>query len=227
MGEPEYELGELCDLAGVTVRTVRYYIQQGLLPGPGERGPGARYGEAHLDRLRLIKLLRRQDLPLAKIRALLESLDDEGVKAALERYAPQAPPPESSALEYVRAVRGATGPHGAPGPRGAQAPAPAPRRAARHPEVELDAAQQIALQQPTAPSEAMLWSESHRRIHEDSLAAATASAKPGAATRSQWERIGLTPDVELHVRRPLSRHDNRKVESLVKLARDLFDEEGP
>ncbi|MGQ0714872.1 MAG: MerR family transcriptional regulator [Gemmatimonadaceae bacterium] len=32
---------------------MRYYIQQGLLPAPESRGPGAHYHEGHLARLRL------------------------------------------------------------------------------------------------------------------------------------------------------------------------------
>ena len=37
--DPRYSLTELADLAGVTPRTVRYYMSQGLLPSPGLRAP--------------------------------------------------------------------------------------------------------------------------------------------------------------------------------------------
>ena len=50
---------------------------------------------------------------------------------------------------------------------------------------------------------------------------------PTAAERSQWERITLAPDVELHVRRPLTREQNRLVEQLLEAARKLFWEEAP
>jgi hypothetical protein len=43
-------------------------------------------------------------------------------------------------------------------------------------------------------------------------------------TRSQWERISLAPDVELHVRRPLSRYQNRRVERLLEAARQILKE---
>jgi DNA-binding transcriptional MerR regulator len=42
----------LADAAGVSVRTARFYISQGLLPGPGARGRAATYGPDHLARLR-------------------------------------------------------------------------------------------------------------------------------------------------------------------------------
>jgi hypothetical protein len=51
------------------------------------------------------------------------------------------------------------------------------------------------------------------------------AAKP--PTRSQWDRVTLAPDVELHVRRPLSREQNRQVERLIEAARDIFEEDMP
>src|ERR1700712_4883229 len=85
------DLTELADRAGVSIRTVRYYIQQGLLPKPEARGPGAHYKEEHLDRLLLIKRLQREHLPLAEIRRVLES-------SAGELPAPR------TARDYIRSV---------------------------------------------------------------------------------------------------------------------------
>ena len=96
----QFELPDLCDQAEVTVRTVRYYIAQGLLPSPGQTGPGARYGQGHLDRLRLIRKLQREHLPLAEIRRRLEVLSDDEVAALLGDVMPASKP--GSALDYVR-----------------------------------------------------------------------------------------------------------------------------
>jgi hypothetical protein len=46
--------------------------------------------------------------------------------------------------------------------------------------------------------------------------------RPATADRAQWERIALTPDIEVHVRRPLSREDNRRLEKLLERAEELF-----
>jgi len=73
--ERSLTLTELATVAGVTPRTVRYYIAQGLLPGPGEVGRGAHYGEAHFDRLALIRRLQREHQPLAEIRARMAELE--------------------------------------------------------------------------------------------------------------------------------------------------------
>ncbi len=67
----EYTLQDLADLAEVTPRTIRYYVAQGLLPSPDRVGPGALYGPGHLARLRLIRRLQREHLPLAEIRSRL------------------------------------------------------------------------------------------------------------------------------------------------------------
>ncbi len=86
--EPEYTLQELAAITGVTPRTVRYYISVGLLPAPAQAGPNTRYGEDVLRRVRLIRRLQDQHLPLAEIRARLEGLDDTDVIAALDSGPP-------------------------------------------------------------------------------------------------------------------------------------------
>lgn len=49
--------------------------------------------------------------------------------------------------------------------------------------------------------------------------------QPTETTRSQWERIALDSDIELHVRRPLTRANNKRVERLIAIARELFEED--
>jgi DNA-binding transcriptional MerR regulator len=70
----EWKLGELADAAGVSARTVRYYLQRGLLPGPAFRGKDTVYGEEHLLRLRAIRKLQERFLPLDAIQVELERL---------------------------------------------------------------------------------------------------------------------------------------------------------
>jgi DNA-binding transcriptional MerR regulator len=45
--------------------------------------------------------------------------------------------------------------------------------------------------------------------------------------RSQWERVSLTPDIELHIRRPLTRDQNKRVDRLIAIARELLEEDQP
>ncbi|MFD7992185.1 MerR family transcriptional regulator [Streptomyces mexicanus] len=77
-------IGELARQADVTVKTVRFYSDHGLLP-EAARSPGGhrRYGPEALDRLRLIRSLRALDLPLPAVRRVLA--DEDGAAAgALE-----------------------------------------------------------------------------------------------------------------------------------------------
>jgi DNA-binding transcriptional MerR regulator len=81
--DEELSIEELAERVDVPVRTVRYYIAEGLLPGPGARGRAAAYGEEHLLRLRLIRRLAEQRMPLAEIRDRLRSLSVPDVAALL------------------------------------------------------------------------------------------------------------------------------------------------
>src|ERR687889_297602 len=81
------QISELARRAGVPVATVKYYLREGLLP-PGERtgATRARYGEEHVERLRLVRaLLGPGGLSIARARAVLAAVDspDTSVHAAL------------------------------------------------------------------------------------------------------------------------------------------------
>lgn len=107
--EPEgrYGIEELADLGGVTRRTVRYYVQEGLLPPPRGLGRGRHYGEEHLARLLKVKALQEQGLPLTAIR---EAVDGAGKKRAGAAWARSMEPPVAlprsawSRLELVPGV---------------------------------------------------------------------------------------------------------------------------
>jgi DNA-binding transcriptional MerR regulator len=187
-----YTLTELADLAGVSPRTVRYYLSQGLLPAAGASGPGAKYGQSHLARLRLIRRLQAEHEPLAEIRRHLSTLGDDAVLAIADEPAP-APPPDS-ALDYVRRV---------------MAPAHHVNRAS----LLRDYTPAAFAAEQAAPTEAQ-----RPRTTEPTLP---------RLQRSQWDRIELAPDVELHIRRPLARSTAKRVDRLVEVARDLLEENLP
>jgi DNA-binding transcriptional MerR regulator len=191
----DLDLGQLCRSCRVTPRTVHFYVQQGLLPPAASRGPGARYTTEHLDRLRLIRRLQREHLPLAEIRKRLGRLDPGEIKTlAAEPASKQAP---ASPLEYIRAVLDRSGP----------------------PDRRLPALGLAPGRPPSAPGPELLGPQVWQ--------ASGSSRDPVAPARSQWERIRLASDVELHLRRPLSREMNRRIERLITLCRTLLEEEAP
>ncbi len=185
--DESFELSELCEQAGVTPRTVRYYVQQGLLPAPG-MGPGTKYGREHLDRLLLIRRLQREHLPLAEIRKHLARLDDAQVAAALHATSGEK---ETDAL----VVESTGQPYGS----------------------RESVADYVAgvLHEPRS-------SASHLAM---SVSASRSEPRPVSYERDRWDRYRLADDVEIHVRRPLSRETNRRVEKLLKAARNILGEE--
>jgi DNA-binding transcriptional MerR regulator len=70
--ETRYGIEELAALGGVTRRTVRYYVQEGLLPAPLGVGRGRHYGPEHLARLQAVKALQEQGLSLDAVRSAIE-----------------------------------------------------------------------------------------------------------------------------------------------------------
>ncbi|MFF8444232.1 MerR family transcriptional regulator [Streptomyces californicus] len=72
-------IGELAERAGVSVRTVRFYSDRGLLPEASRSAGGhRRYGPEAVERLGMIRSLRGLDLPLPEVRRVLDELDGSG-----------------------------------------------------------------------------------------------------------------------------------------------------
>jgi DNA-binding transcriptional MerR regulator len=70
---PSYTLNELCVLASVPARTVRYYVQTGLVDRPQGETRAARYNARHLEQLLLIRKWTGAGVSLERIRGLLGS----------------------------------------------------------------------------------------------------------------------------------------------------------
>lgn len=71
-----YQIGEAAELVKLSLRTLRYYEEVGLVP-PSGRSPGGfrLYNDADLQRLTFIKQLRPLEFTLEQIRDLLEIRD--------------------------------------------------------------------------------------------------------------------------------------------------------
>ncbi|MFF1926123.1 MerR family transcriptional regulator [Streptomyces sp. NPDC058221] len=69
-------IGELAERAGVTVKTVRFYSDRGLLPEAARSAGGhRRYGPEALGRLRLVRSLRALGLPVREVHRILDEED--------------------------------------------------------------------------------------------------------------------------------------------------------
>jgi DNA-binding transcriptional MerR regulator len=69
--EQQHSISELCILADLPVRTLRYYVQAGLVDRPDGGTKGAKYGARHLEQLLLIKKWAASGVSLERIRELL------------------------------------------------------------------------------------------------------------------------------------------------------------
>jgi DNA-binding transcriptional MerR regulator len=99
-------ISELSRETGVPVATIKFYLREHLLqPGRSTAATQAEYGQAHADRLRLIRALTDVGkMPLATVRWVLDIVDNgaaatpEAVGAAHESLPPVVPhgdePPE-------------------------------------------------------------------------------------------------------------------------------------
>ncbi len=64
----KYSIGELAALTGVTRRTIRFYVQKGLLQTPLGLGRGRHYTDEHLERILKIRDLQRDGVRLDRMR---------------------------------------------------------------------------------------------------------------------------------------------------------------
>lgn len=90
--QTEWKLAELAEAAGVSPRTVRYYVQRGLIPAPPFKGPDTVYGEEHLLRLKAIRVLQARFLPLDAIQVELQRLSADELRSLASAEVTPTPP---------------------------------------------------------------------------------------------------------------------------------------
>jgi DNA-binding transcriptional MerR regulator len=125
MNQGRYLIEELCRLTGFTRRTVRYYVQEGLVDPPAGRGRGGYYSDLHVAQLARIRVLQEQGYRLDAIRGMFATQvaadtagDVEPAHAAtvesqaaaepgagvLPSFAPPLPPAASPHTSWTRHV---------------------------------------------------------------------------------------------------------------------------
>lgn len=84
MTDTNLHIGEVAERAGLSLRTVRYYEEQGLVAPEGRTEGGFRlYTDEHVDRLLLIKHMKPLGFSIQEMRELLDTRD------ALKTLAPE------------------------------------------------------------------------------------------------------------------------------------------
>lgn len=85
--DEQYLIHEVAEKAGVSTRTIRYYISEGLLPQPSTRGRYSYYDPAYIDLIRLIRQLKDSFLPLKEIKMLVHDITPDRVQELLQSSA--------------------------------------------------------------------------------------------------------------------------------------------
>ena len=193
----KFLISELAERAGTTIRTIRYYTDEGLLPQPETQGKYAYYNENHLNRLELIRRMKTAYLPLREIQQVMLSLTDDEVQKRLveglssdHKTRPEAPSPAASgsgsnALNYISLLL-----------KDQQVPRP-----------------QEAPEVVRAPAPSIL-EQSSRYI--------SPNPQPEAIASEIWQRISLAPGLELHIRNPVKPEIASRIQQLTAFANKLF-----
>lgn len=91
-----FKLDELARVSGTSARTIRYYVQRGLLPSPQFRGRDTAYDAGHLLRLRAIRRFQEAFFPLDAIAVELERRSTTELERVADGQTPIRPPPLDS-----------------------------------------------------------------------------------------------------------------------------------
>jgi DNA-binding transcriptional MerR regulator len=215
----DLNLEDLATSSGLSLRTLRYYIQEGILQGPDTHGKNAHYSEKHLDRLELIQRMKSLHLPLQEIRHVLDNMTPDEI-TQLRTYQdvlssgmqveepkmfyspPQAPSVSegSSALEYIQSLE-----------KG--------REEIRSMSKSRDKKQRI----PQSPAASL---EPARGPFPSILNDRTGEYEPDEfEPKEYWTRIILGEGIELNIRQPKEFDERAKLAKLLKYAKKLFGDQ--
>lgn len=79
--QTRYSMGDLEELTGLPARTIRFYIQQGMLSAAIGRGPSATYGRDHLLRLLRIGELKAELGTLGEVKTRLAGMSTDELES--------------------------------------------------------------------------------------------------------------------------------------------------
>lgn len=195
MAEDNYSLNDLAGATGIEERTIRSYIERGLLPGALARGRAASYSKEHLSRLQVIRSLRRArpNIGLSEIRIFLQGLSPEQI----DRLA------SGSITVATRVIDGSIQPEGL-------------------------SSQEVAGDHDSEIPRKIHWEESAAKLTGVErlvclLREVSGFSPPAPTSKVEgWQRIAVTPDVELSVRAGFDEDLMAAFRELADLLRNLL-----
>jgi DNA-binding transcriptional MerR regulator len=85
MEKKSYTISDLEQVTGLNRRTIHFYTKERLIPPPDGAGGGARYGEEHALRLKLVGEMQKSHLKLSGIREALDAMSIEEKRSLAEK----------------------------------------------------------------------------------------------------------------------------------------------
>ena len=196
-----YWISELAKRTGVSTRTIRYYIDEGLLPQPEIQGKYAIFNDDYLVRLNLIKFLKDAYLPLREIKRILDSLSIPETRDMVSKFEQN---PTLALSELVT--------------RFAELPSPASVKydfkITQHSSAK-DYIQEVLQHNQVSAREP--------KVNFSSPAPAPQALRSPEPASESWQRVELAPGIELNIRQPLSLKVRKQVAELIETAKKLFN----
>ncbi len=216
-----YTLDGLTSATGVTVRTVRYYISEGLLPPPHGAGPGIRYTQQHLDRLFLIGALKDAYLPLKEIRRRIAGMTDAEIHEAVERMHVRSEEPadeyadEHQEVDAVSSTYLMASPPDDDRPNQSRAGSSTAAGAAAY----IKAVLRGEMPGGSAPRAEVRLPPGSMRFPGANEPSRHPDAEPAPAT---WRRIAISPEAELLIEESTYQRRREQIEALVAWAQRIL-----
>lgn len=186
--EKKYTIDDLSELTGYSRRTIRYYIQEGLLDAPAGRGKGGFYFDSHLSQLQLIKQLQGRGMSLSAIFKYMER-DQE--------------PREQFNNEYIKPDWN---------PKMSEERFPAVKQRANMMKRKMD----------KISGEEMLQIDKKILYNKSFIPDRQFYALPPQSPRDVWVRYEVTPGLEINIRRDVEENQKRKIDDIIRIAREIL-----
>ncbi len=185
-------LEDLVNQSQLPIRTLRYYIQEGLLPGPDTRGKYATYSQETLDRLKIITQLKDLRLPLREIKQILDSMTPDDVRQMVKYQSRMSYSPSKTCDQHFDLTL-------------------------RESDSALDYIHNLTQAHETVNSMQLNLPS----IQADRHLAPKMSSKD-FVSQDTWQRIKLKEGIELHLKSPIDKETQEAIDKLIQYSRKLF-----
>ena len=199
--ETRYKIEELEQLTGLSRRLVYDYISRELVPPAMGSGKGAYYLQEHYDRLRLISLLRPAGFRLERIEEALKSWEPDDIARIVDLAEGRDVESLSSLNEWLSQPR-----------------------TSNLESIESSAELLDRAESQDLMDQALLMEVEPAVEYAAARLVAPSSSDTSWRRTQRWERVDVSPDVEINYRQRRDPDLQRRVADLLEFAEALFRE---